>query len=111
VLQFRRAADLRAADGAATWCAVIMSLDGSLAEALPASAGPVPRAEARGAGRRPPGEIPVVTAGAVRLTWRGHPAAAPERCELRPNQSRLAASGAIVDGPVWSRRAARGARR
>ena len=59
-------------------------------------------------------EILAVTAGAVRLAWRGDPARPPARFELRPNQSYLVASGAIVEGPVRSPRSAqadRGGRR
>ena len=59
-------------------------------------------------------EILAVTAGAVRLAWHGDPARQPQRFELRPNQSYLVASGAIVEGLRGSRRtaqAAPGARR
>ena len=69
------------------------------------------RVDRRGADRRPPGAILMLTAGAVGLAWRGDPAGAPERFE-RPHQSCLAARGAGGEGrPRRRAQAIRGARR
>jgi hypothetical protein len=51
-------------------------------------------------------EILAVTAGSVRLAWRGDPAGQPKRFELQPNQSYLLASGRIVEGRPPARRTA-----
>jgi hypothetical protein len=51
-----------------------------------------------------PIEIQEVSAERVVLAWRPHPGAHPVRVELRPNQTFVVASGAVLEGSAGARR-------